>query len=99
MKIPNINGIVSIARGQLEQRNPQQAERSSTAQSADKVELSSASQTVQRLASELNTPVQRQALVEQLKADYAAGRLSIDSQATAEAMVAEGLFDDIITGK
>lgn len=99
MKVPNINGIVSIARGQVETRGPQQAGKALPASAGDKVELSSQGQTVQRLAAERSVALEREALVAQLKADYAAGTLSADSQATAEAMVAEGLFDDIISGK
>lgn len=98
MKVPNINGIVSIARGQLEPRGAQQIDKTGQPASSDKVELSTEGQAVQRLAAERSDSGQRAELVAQLKADYEAGRLSSDTQATAEAMVAEGLFDDIIRG-
>jgi anti-sigma28 factor (negative regulator of flagellin synthesis) len=99
MKVPNISSIVSIARGQLDARPGQPGGPADAVQSSDKVELSSESQAVQRLASELSTAVQRQVLVAQLKSEYESGTLQADAKGTADAMVVEGIFDDIISGE
>jgi len=100
MKIPDIKGLFSIARGMFDQRQARQAEELKQGQAkADTVELSSQGQTVQRMASERSDQGQRTQLVSDLKAQYEEGKLATDTAATAEAMVDYGLFDDIIQGK
>lgn len=99
MKVPNINGIVSIARGQLEPRSGQPADKLGSPVAGDRVELSAESQNVLRLAAERSAGSQREEQIAQLKADYEAGQLTVETEAIAAAMVAEGLFDDIITGQ
>lgn len=98
MKIPDIHGLFSIARGALDPRKGQPIERKDTAAAADKVELSTQGQAVQKLASERTDAKARAAFVAELQAELKRGELQTDSQKTAEAMVAEGLFDDLITG-
>ncbi len=100
MKIPDIKGLVSIARGMLDPKETRQTPpRGAKTDQADKVELSSQGQTVHRLAAERSDERARSELVKQLKADYERGELETDAAATAEAMVGDGLFDDIIEGK
>ncbi len=98
MKVPDIQGLYSIARTMLDPKKAQQAaERASqTGKTADQVELSSQSQTVHKLAADRTDERSRAAFVAELKAQYDRGELKADSQATATAMVAHGLFDDII---
>ena len=99
MKVPDIQGLYSIARSMLDPKKAQQAaERASKAQGADQVELSSQGQTVQQLAAGRTDARERAAQVAELKAEFDRGELKADSQATAEAMVAHGLFDDILDG-
>jgi len=100
MKIPDIKGLVSIARGMLDpketRQTPPQGEK---ADKADKVELSSQGQTVHRLAAERTDERARAEMVAKLRADHERGELETDAQVTAEAMVGDGLFDDIIEGQ
>lgn len=100
MKVPDIKGLVSIARGVLDNKygklqQVQQAEKGKT----DKVELSSTSQTVFKIAAERPDTKSRADMVAQLKADYQNGNLSIEPRETAEAMLGSGVFDDIVAGK
>lgn len=100
MKIPDIKGLVSIARTMLDPQKAQQAvQRAQETAKTDKVELSSQGQAVHRLAAERTDERARAEVVAKLKADYERGELAIDAAATAEAMVGDGLFDDIIEGK
>lgn len=100
MKIPDIKGLFSIARGVLDARKGQPAARQGEAAgAADKVELSTESQAVQRLAAERTTEKPRAADVAALKAQHGRGELAADVRGTAEAMVADGMFDDLIEGK
>jgi anti-sigma28 factor (negative regulator of flagellin synthesis) len=98
MKIPDIHGLFSIARGALDPRKGQPVERKDAAAAADKVELSSQGQAVQRLASERTDTKARAAFVAELQAEMQRGELKTDSRKTAEAMVADGMFDDLISG-
>jgi flagellar biosynthesis anti-sigma factor FlgM len=99
MKVPNINGVVSIARTAMDPKTQTAKDKAGSGVSTDQVELSSQSQTVQRLAAERSSEQARTDEVAALKAAYEAGELKADPQQTAQAMVAEGLFDDIIGGK
>ena len=100
MKIPDIKGLVSIARTMLDPQKAQQAmERAQETAKTDKVELSSQGQAVHKLAAERTDERVRAEVVAKLQADYARGELETDAAATAEAMVGDGLFDDIIEGK
>lgn len=96
MKVPDIKGLVSIARGVLDPRKAQPAARSEAQAGADKVELSSQGQVVQKLAAERTDSKERSAFVAELKAQFDRGELKTDSHKTAEAMVTEGLFDDLV---
>ena len=97
MKIPDINGIVSIGRTPLDPKAQQVRDKAVAPDAADRVELSTQSQDVQRLAAQRTSSEQARAdEVAALKAAYDAGQLKADTQQTAQAMVAEGLFDDII---
>ena len=99
MKIPDIKGLFSIARSVLDPKAGRPADQQAAdAGKADKVELSSQSQTVQKLAAERPDARRRAAEVEQLKEAHARGELDVDAQRIAEEMVADGLFDDIIEG-
>ena len=98
MRIPDIKGLFSIARGALDPRKGQHAAaQPGQTPGADKVELSSQGQVVRKLAAERTDDRARASLVAGLKAEYEKGELGTDSQATAEAMVAEGMFDDLYT--
>jgi anti-sigma28 factor (negative regulator of flagellin synthesis) len=100
MKVPDIQGLYSIARTMLDPKKAQLAvERAGKAQQADQVELSSQSQTIHKLAAERTDSRSRAAQVAELKALHERGELKADTQATAEAMVASGLFDDLIGAK
>jgi flagellar biosynthesis anti-sigma factor FlgM len=100
MKIPSIKGLFSIARGMLDPREAQKrAQQAGETSKADRVELSSQSQQVQRLTAERTAERGRGEEVARLKAAYERGELQADSAAIAEEMVADGLFDDIIEGK
>jgi flagellar biosynthesis anti-sigma factor FlgM len=99
MKVPDIKGLVSIARGVLDPRKAQPAVRTDAQAGADKVELSSQGQAVQKLAAERTDSKVRSAFVAELKAQFDRGELKTDSRKTAEAMVTDGLFDDLITGR
>jgi flagellar biosynthesis anti-sigma factor FlgM len=99
MQIPNINGVVSIGRTAMDPKTQQAKDKAAPAGAADQVELSDQSQTVLRLATERSSEQARADEVAALKAAYAAGELQADPQQTAQAMVAEGLFDDIIGGR
>ena len=96
MKVPNIKGLVSIARGMMDPQRVRDTEVKRSACQPDKVELSSQSQEVRKIALERTSAASRSELVSQLKSDYELGELSIDHQSIAEGMVADGLFDDII---
>ena len=98
MKIPDINGIVSIARLGADPKVAPAKDKAAQPGAADRVELSDQSQTIQRLAAERTDEQSRADQVAALKAAYDAGQLKADAQQTAQAMVAEGLFDDIIAG-
>lgn len=96
MRIPDIKGLVSIARGVLDTRKGQPiAQQPGLSAGTDKVELSSQGQVVSRLAAEKTDDRARASFIAELKAAYAKGELATDSQATAEAMVADGMFDDL----
>ena len=99
MKIPDIKGLVSIARSTLDLKATQQTGQvPDQAGKADKVELSSQGQTIHKLAAERTDERARAEVVAKLKSDYEEGKLATDAEATAEAMVGDGLFDDIIEG-
>lgn len=99
MKIPDIKGLFSIARGVLDPKTGRSAvQPAGEGNKADKVELSSQGQTVQRLAAERTDDRNRSEMVAVLKAQYENGELTTDSEAVAEAMVGDGMFDDIIAG-
>lgn len=96
MKIPDIKGLVSIARGVIDTRKGQPiAQQRGLSAGTDKVELSSQGQVVHRLAAERTDDRARASFVAELKAQYEKGELRTDSQATAKAMVADGMFDDL----
>lgn len=97
MKVPDIKGLYSIARTALDTKKTQPATGDTNqVKQADQVELSSQGQTVHQLAAQRTDARARAAEVAELKAQYEAGELAADTQATAEAMVANGLFDDLI---
>lgn len=96
MKVPNIRGLVSIARGMLDPQRQRETEVKRAEAQPDKVELSSQSHEVRKIALERTSEASRSELVAQLKGDYERGELSVDHQGIAEGMVADGLFDDII---
>ena len=99
MKIPDIKGLFSIARGVLDPKSGRNAvQPAGEGTKADKVELSSQGQTVQRLAAERTDDRNRSEMVAALKAQYENGELTTDSEAVAESMVGDGMFDDIIAG-
>ena len=99
MKIPDIKGLFSIARGVLDPKAGRPADQvADSASKADKVELSSQSQTVQKLAAERPDERQRAAEVSRLREAHARGEHEVDAQRIAEEMVADGLFDDVIEG-
>jgi anti-sigma28 factor (negative regulator of flagellin synthesis) len=99
MKIPDIKGLFSIARGALDPRRQQALQQKQAAEKADKVELSSQGQVVQRLAAERTDNRARAAVVAGLRTQFERGELVADSRKTAEAMVDDGLFDDLMQGK
>jgi len=100
MKIPDVKGLVSIARGVLDPKKGQPAEKAAGAGAqADRVELSSESQAVARITAERMDQKARSAQVAELKAALERGELKPDHKAVAEALVEEGLFDDLLTGK
>lgn len=99
MKIPDIKGLFSIARSVLDPKlGRHQVQPAGEKNKADKVELSSQGQTVQRLTAERTDERSRTELVAALQADYQQGELATDSTAVAETMVGDGMFDDIIAG-
>jgi len=100
MKILDIRGLVSIARGALDpHRRQAEAQRKLSQAGADRVELSSQGQVVSRLAAERTDERARAALVAELKAQHERGELKSDSRVTAEAMARSGLFDDLMRKK
>lgn len=100
MKIPDIKGLFSIARGVFDPKRGQaQAPAPGDARGADRVELSTQGQTVQKLAAERTDSRVRADMVTQLKLDYESGKLKVDNQAVAQEMAADGMFDDIIEGQ
>ena len=100
MKIPDIQGLYSIARTMLDPKKAQLvAERAGKTQQSDQVELSNQGQVVHKLAAERTDARSRTAQVAELKAMHERGELKADTKATAEAMVAHGLFDDLIGTK
>jgi anti-sigma28 factor (negative regulator of flagellin synthesis) len=99
MKIPDVKGLFSIARGALDARKAQPSARTDAPAGADKVELSSQGQAVQKLTAERADAKERTAFVAGLQAQFAQGELKPDSQKTAAAMVDSGMFDDLITGR
>jgi anti-sigma28 factor (negative regulator of flagellin synthesis) len=100
MKVPDIKGLYSIARTMLDPKKAQvAAEHANQTRQADQVELSSQGQVVHKLAAERTDARSRAAQVAELKAQFDRGELRADTQATAEAMVAHGLFDDLIGTK
>ena len=100
MKIPDITGIVSIGRGALDPKKGQPLEgKPSVGQTPDKVELSGEGHILQKIAAERPDDKARSEMVAELKAAFARGELSQDSLATAQSMVEEGMFDDLIYGK
>jgi flagellar biosynthesis anti-sigma factor FlgM len=99
MKVPDIKGMFSIARGVLDPKKGQPAARTDAPAGADKVELSSQGQAVQKLAAERTDSKVRAAFVAELRAQFVQGELKSDSQKTAAAMVDAGMFDDLITGR
>jgi len=99
MKIPDIKGLFSIARGVLDPKSGRHAvQPAGEGNKADKVELSSQGQTVQRMTADKTDGRSRSETVAALKGDYERGELKTDSEAVAQAMVGDGLFDDIIEG-
>jgi anti-sigma28 factor (negative regulator of flagellin synthesis) len=99
MRVPDIKGMFSIARGVLDPKKGQPAARTDAPAGADKVELSSQGQAVQKLAAERADTKARAAFVAELQAQFKTGELKADSEKTAAAMVGSGLFDDLITGR
>lgn len=100
MKIPDIKGLFSIARGVFDPKRDQaRAPAPGDVRGADRVELSTQGQAVQKLAAERTDTRTRTDMVAQLKLDYESGKLKVDSQEIAREMVADGMFDDIIEGK
>ena len=99
MKIPDVKGLFSIARGALDPRKGPGVERKELLPGADKVELSSQGQAVQKLTAERTDAKARAAFVAELQAALSRGELKTDSRKTAEGMVADGMFDDLITGR
>lgn len=99
MKVPDIKGMFSIARGALDPKKGQPAARADAPAGADKVELSSQGQAVQKLAAERSDTKVRAAFVAELRAQFLKDELKSDSQKTAAAMMDSGMFDDLITGR
>lgn len=99
MKIPDIKGMFSIARSALDPKKGQPVARTDAPAGADKVELSSQGQAVQKLAAERTDAKVRAAFVAELQAQFKKGELKTDSQKTAAAMLDSGMFDDLITGR
>ncbi|MCH7471663.1 flagellar biosynthesis anti-sigma factor FlgM [bacterium] len=100
MKVPGIRGLISIARNLLEPRRGQADEgRKAKPGGLDKVELSSQSQEVQRLAAARSDGSARMAAVAEVKKMYDSGELKADSSTIAEEMTKEGIFDDFIDSK
>lgn len=97
MKIPDIKGMISLAKDLHEGPQRTAAPRIAAAQRpGDRIELSSHGQQVQKLAAQRTDHSQRSRMVEALKQRFDNNELDTDPQATAEAMVAEGMFDDLI---
>ena len=97
MKIPDIKGMISLARDLHE--SPQRVptpQRAQAARISDRVELSSRGQQVQQMAAQRSDQLQRSRLVDELKLKFLQGELDTDPQQTADAMLAEGIFDDLI---
>ncbi|MCB1218227.1 MAG: flagellar biosynthesis anti-sigma factor FlgM [bacterium] len=98
MRIPDIKGMISLAKDLHE--SPQRVtaqRRAETPRSSDRIELSSHAQQVQKLTAERSDMSQRARMVAGLKQQFENGELELDGQATAQAMLAEGLFDDLIS--
>jgi hypothetical protein len=98
MKVPDIKGLVSIARTALEPKKGQPEAAGKPDAVADRLELSGESQTMQKLTAQQPDAQARAADVLRLREAYLRGELDTDSQATAAAMTEEGLFDDLIHG-
>lgn len=97
MKIPDIKGMISLARDLHESPQRVSSQRPAAVRPAsDRVELSSQGQQVQQLTAQRTDQLQRSRLVEELKLKFQNGELDTDPQLTADAMLAEGLFDDLI---
>jgi anti-sigma28 factor (negative regulator of flagellin synthesis) len=97
MKIPDIKGMISLARDLHESPQRVASQRpAATRPASDRVELSSQGQQVQQLTAQRTDQLQRSRLVEELKLKFQNGELDTDPQLTANAMLAEGLFDDLI---
>lgn len=102
MKVPIINGLISIAKSALDQKHSRVGKTAGVPAGADKVELSSQVLDLSKVADAGKIDsAQRAALVTELKAMYERGELKAEPQAIAEVMVEGGLFDDLLhaTGK
>ena len=102
MKVPSINGLISIAKSALDQKQTRVGQTAGVPAGSDKVELSSQVLDLSKVADagKINS-AQRAQLVTELKAMYERGELEAEPQAIAKVMVEGGLFDDLFrtTGK
>ncbi|MCB1220532.1 MAG: flagellar biosynthesis anti-sigma factor FlgM [Planctomycetales bacterium] len=97
MRIPDIKGMISLAKDLHESPTRVPAQRSAAPQRpGDSIELSSQGQQVQKLTAQRSDQSQRASMVAALKSQFERGEMKLDQQATAEAMVSEGIFDDLI---
>ena len=101
MKIPDIKSMISIAQSTAAAKKPAPAveQRKAGIAAADSVELSAISRQAAEMAAAKAGDTGRTAEVALLKEQYEKGQYQVDSKATAEAMISEGLFDDLISTK
>jgi anti-sigma28 factor (negative regulator of flagellin synthesis) len=100
MEVPDIKGLISIGTTRIDPRKGQPgAAEKTAAEQPDSVQLSSEAATASREleAQQARTraaALARTELLARLKAEYESGQMNIDSQAIAEKMMAEGIFDE-----
>ncbi len=100
MKVPNVNGLISIAKSALDQKQTRVGKTAGVPAGSDKVELSSQILDISKVADAGKIDsVQRAQLVTELKAMYERGELKAEPEAIAEVMVEGGLFDDLLQTK
>jgi len=100
MEVPDIKGLISIGATRIDPRRSQPGAAEKTpADQPDSVQLSTEAASASRAletqqAQARAAALARTELLAKLKLEYESGQMSIDSQAIAEKMMAEGIFDE-----